>query len=75
MSDIERRGYHRPEILVSTDWVADHLDDPDIRIVESNEDPLVYPSGHIPAPSRSTGPGISTIRFGVTTSTPRASPS
>lgn len=48
MSDIERRGYHRPEILVSTDWVADHLDDPDIRIVESNEDPLVYPSGHIP---------------------------
>ncbi len=45
---IEERGYAHPEILVSTDWVADHLDDPDVRIVESNEDPLLYPSGHIP---------------------------
>ena len=45
---IEERGYAHPEILVSTDWVADHLDDPGVRIVESNEDPLLYPSGHIP---------------------------
>ena len=35
-------------MLVATDWVAQHLDDPQIRIVESNEDPLLYPSGHIP---------------------------
>jgi thiosulfate/3-mercaptopyruvate sulfurtransferase len=34
--------------LVSTDWVAEHLDDPEVRIVESNEDPLLYASGHIP---------------------------
>ncbi|MEM8934158.1 MAG: sulfurtransferase [Acidobacteriota bacterium] len=34
--------------MVSTDWVADRLDDPNLRLVESNEDPLVYPSGHIP---------------------------
>ena len=45
---IEERGYAQPEVLVSTDWVADHLDDPDVRLVESNEDPLVYPSGHLP---------------------------
>jgi len=45
---IEARGYSRPEVLVSTEWVADHLEDPNVRIVESNEDPLVYPSGHIP---------------------------
>jgi thiosulfate/3-mercaptopyruvate sulfurtransferase len=45
---IEDRGYTRPDVLVSTEWVADHLDDPAVRIVESNEDPLVYPSGHIP---------------------------
>ncbi|MDX2140808.1 MAG: sulfurtransferase, partial [Chloroflexota bacterium] len=32
----------------STDWVAEHLDDPAVRIIESNEDPLLYPSGHIP---------------------------
>lgn len=38
----------RVQPLVSTEWVADHLDDPLVRIVESNEDPLVYPSGHIP---------------------------
>ncbi len=48
MDDIASRGYVHPEVLVSTDWVADHLDDPSIRIVESNEDPLLYPSGHIP---------------------------
>ncbi len=48
MSDIETRGYSRPDVLVSTEWVADHLSDPNLRIVESNEDPLLYPSGHIP---------------------------
>ncbi len=48
MSDIEKRGYRHPEMLVATDWVAQHLDDPQIRIVESNEDPLLYTSGHIP---------------------------
>ena len=48
MSEISNRGYRRPEVLVSTDWVAEHLDDPNVRIVESNEDPLVYPSGHVP---------------------------
>ena len=48
MSDIEKRGYSHPEMLVATDWVAQHLDDPQIRIVESNEDPLLYTSGHIP---------------------------
>ena len=41
-------GYAHPEALVSTQWVADHLDDPNIRIVESNEDVLLYDTGHIP---------------------------
>lgn len=48
MSDIASRGYANPDALVSTDWVAEHLNDSSIRIVESNEDPLLYPSGHIP---------------------------
>jgi thiosulfate/3-mercaptopyruvate sulfurtransferase len=48
MSDISQRGYVHPEVLVSTDWVAEHLEDADIRLIESNEDPLLYPSGHIP---------------------------
>ncbi|MEQ9619589.1 MAG: sulfurtransferase [Deltaproteobacteria bacterium] len=39
--------YAHPEVLVSTEWVSEHLDDPDIRIVESDEDVLLYDVGHI----------------------------
>lgn len=45
---IEQRGYAHPEVLVSTDWVAAHLEDPTVRLVESNEDLLLYDTGHIP---------------------------
>jgi thiosulfate/3-mercaptopyruvate sulfurtransferase len=48
VTDIGARGYARPEVLVSTQWVADHLDDPKVRLVESNEDVLLYDTGHIP---------------------------
>lgn len=41
-------AYAHPEALVSTDWLAGHLDDPSLRIVESNEDVLLYDTGHIP---------------------------
>lgn len=41
-------GYANPDVLVNTDWVAQHLNDPKIRIVESNEDVLLYDTGHIP---------------------------
>lgn len=44
----ESKGYAHPEALVSTEWVAAHLDDPKIRLVESNEDVLLYDVGHIP---------------------------
>ncbi len=40
--------YAHPEVLVSTDWVAEHLNDPSVRLIESNEDPLLYAIGHIP---------------------------
>jgi thiosulfate/3-mercaptopyruvate sulfurtransferase len=45
---IAARGYAKPDVLVSTDWVAEHLTDPKVRIVESNEDTLLYASGHVP---------------------------
>ena len=48
VTDIATRGYARPEVLVSTQWVADHLTDPKVRLVESNEDVLLYDTGHIP---------------------------
>jgi thiosulfate/3-mercaptopyruvate sulfurtransferase len=40
--------YAHPEVLVSTDWVAEHLEDPKVRIVESDEDVLLYDVGHVP---------------------------
>jgi thiosulfate/3-mercaptopyruvate sulfurtransferase len=45
---IEQRGYAHPEALVSTDWVEQHLTDPKVRLIESNEDTLLYASGHVP---------------------------
>jgi thiosulfate/3-mercaptopyruvate sulfurtransferase len=48
MVEIAKRGYANPDILVSTGWVAQHMNDPNVRIAESNEDDLLYPSGHIP---------------------------
>jgi thiosulfate/3-mercaptopyruvate sulfurtransferase len=48
VTPIEQRGYAHPEVLVSTDWVAEHLEDPRVRLIESNEDLLLYDTGHIP---------------------------
>jgi len=37
----------RDEVLVDTDWVAGHLDDPAFRLVEVDEDTTAYAAGHI----------------------------
>jgi thiosulfate/3-mercaptopyruvate sulfurtransferase len=36
------------DVLVDTDWVAEHLDDDSIRIVEVDENPGLYAEAHIP---------------------------
>ena len=36
------------DVLVETDWVQEHLDDPSIRIVEVDENPALYAEAHIP---------------------------
>jgi thiosulfate/3-mercaptopyruvate sulfurtransferase len=36
------------DVLVETQWVQDHLDDPSIRIVEVDENPALYAEAHIP---------------------------
>lgn len=41
------KAFANPDALVSTEWLAAHMTDKNIRIVESNEDPLLYSSGHI----------------------------
>jgi thiosulfate/3-mercaptopyruvate sulfurtransferase len=45
---VDERGYANPDVLVSTEWVAQHLEDPSVRIAESDEDYLLYEQGHIP---------------------------
>lgn len=42
-------GYARPEVLVGTEWLAEHLNDPRIRIVDMRRNGLSdYAQGHIP---------------------------
>ncbi|HEV8636251.1 MAG TPA: sulfurtransferase [Chloroflexota bacterium] len=41
-------GYANPNVLVSTAWVAERLQDPKVRVLESNEDVLLYETGHVP---------------------------
>ncbi len=41
-------GYVHPEVLVETSWVAEHLNDPDLRLIEADENVLVYEVGHLP---------------------------
>jgi thiosulfate/3-mercaptopyruvate sulfurtransferase len=41
-------GYANRDVLVSTQWVADHAQDASVRLLESNEDVLLYDLGHLP---------------------------
>ncbi len=41
-------AYAHPERLVSTDWLAEHLGEPGLVVVESDEDVLLYETGHVP---------------------------
>jgi len=45
---IAKKGYAHPEVLVTTNWLAEHINDPKLRILESDEDVLLYDTGHIP---------------------------
>src|SRR5438270_9842788 len=39
--------YANPDALVDTDWLAERLGDPDIRVIEVDEDTTAYEKGHI----------------------------
>jgi len=41
-------NYAHPEMLVSTDWVAQHAKDPNVRVVEVDVDTKAYDEGHVP---------------------------
>jgi thiosulfate/3-mercaptopyruvate sulfurtransferase len=39
--------YANPDVLVSTDWLDQHLGDQDVRVIEVDEDTSAYEKGHI----------------------------
>lgn len=41
-------GYANPDVVVDTAWVAAHLNDPGVRVVEVDEEPELYAQGHVP---------------------------
>jgi thiosulfate/3-mercaptopyruvate sulfurtransferase len=41
-------AYAHPQSLVTTEWLAEHLGEPGLVVVESDEDVLLYETGHIP---------------------------
>jgi thiosulfate/3-mercaptopyruvate sulfurtransferase len=48
MAETQTTQYVHPDVLVDTEWVAQHVDDPKVRLVEADEDPLLYEAiGHI----------------------------
>ena len=46
-TDLKGTDYAHPEVLVDTHWVADHLNDPKVKIVEVDVDTSAYDTGHI----------------------------
>jgi thiosulfate/3-mercaptopyruvate sulfurtransferase len=44
---VHQRGYSNPQLLAETDWLAEHMDDPTLRIVDARP-PQQYAAGHIP---------------------------
>ena len=51
-TDAKILEYAHPEVLVTTEWVEQNLDTPGVVIVESDEDLLLYQTGHIPGAVR-----------------------
>jgi len=51
---VQQRGYRNPELLAETDWLAEHLDDPNVRIVDARP-PQQYSAGHIPGAMNLSG--------------------
>jgi thiosulfate/3-mercaptopyruvate sulfurtransferase len=41
-------SYAHPEMLVSTDWVAEHANDANVRVIEVDVDTKAYEEGHVP---------------------------
>jgi thiosulfate/3-mercaptopyruvate sulfurtransferase len=65
---VENGGYPNARFLVSTQWVADHLNDPDVRILDRQDvEPAeeFYAKGHIPNSIRMTTTAIKGMRLSI----------
>ena len=52
---VENGGYFNPQLLVSTEWLAQHMNDPGVKILDRQDiDPPddIYSKGHIPGSIR-----------------------
>ncbi len=58
--------YANPGSLVSTDWLVAHVNDPDLRVLDVDEDTEAYRLGHIPGSLGSTGGSTCRPRSTVT---------
>ena len=67
--------YANPDVLVDTDWVEEHLDDPSVRLIEVDEDTEAYEKDTSAGRSAGTGPRTSTRTSDATTGTRPGSPS
>jgi thiosulfate/3-mercaptopyruvate sulfurtransferase len=47
MKEEPMSGYANPDSLVETDWLGEHSDDPNVRLIEVDEDTTAYEKGHI----------------------------
>lgn len=45
---MNKNGYANPDVMVETEWVAQHLNDASVRLIEVDVDTAAYDSGHIP---------------------------
>jgi thiosulfate/3-mercaptopyruvate sulfurtransferase len=45
---VTKNGYAQPHALIETGWVADHLDEANMRLVEVDVDTTAYGTGHVP---------------------------
>lgn len=48
-------SYAHPEVLVNTQWVADHLNDPSVKLLEVGWDASEFETGHIPGAASGWG--------------------
>ena len=46
--DQKMAQYANPDVIVETDWIRAHLDDPHVKLVEIDVDTKAYETGHIP---------------------------